>query len=79
MSFYIVSLGQALKENEAAMLREWTAKHGVTVKYPTPEDQKVIFEAAQKANDEWIKQEEARGNKAAGKGNRLAGWQNLPG
>jgi TRAP-type C4-dicarboxylate transport system substrate-binding protein len=64
---YAVHFGQDLKENEAAMLREWTTKHGVTVKYPTPEDQKLIFEAAQKANDDWIKQEEARGNKAAGK------------
>jgi TRAP-type C4-dicarboxylate transport system substrate-binding protein len=64
---FAVRFGQNLKENEAAMLHEWTTKHGVTVKYPTPGDQKVIFEAAQKANDEWMKQEEARGNKAAGK------------
>lgn len=52
---------------EANFLRDIEAKNGVTLKRPTSDEQKVLYEAGQKANETLIKQTEAAGNPAARK------------
>jgi TRAP-type C4-dicarboxylate transport system substrate-binding protein len=64
---YAYRFGKALLDTESEMLREWQTKHGLTIKHPSAEDKEIILEAGRKANEDWIKQEESKGNKAAGK------------
>jgi TRAP-type C4-dicarboxylate transport system substrate-binding protein len=64
---YAYRFGKALSDADEEMLREWQTKHGLTIKYPTPEDKKIVIDAGERANAEWIQQEESKGNKAAGK------------
>jgi TRAP-type transport system periplasmic protein len=62
---YAVRTAQEIKEYEIGIAREWTTQRGVTIKYPSPEDQKIIAEAGQKANDFIIKKQESGGHMAA--------------
>jgi TRAP-type transport system periplasmic protein len=66
-SEYAVRLGQGLMDYDAEMAREWETKHGLTRKYPTPEEQKLLLETGQKANETLVKQQESGGHTAAGK------------
>jgi TRAP-type transport system periplasmic protein len=62
-----VRYAQDLMETEKGIMSEWQTKHGVTIRYPSPEDQKIILEAAEKANEEMLKKQEAAGHKAVRK------------
>jgi hypothetical protein len=59
--------GKGTQDLEAGFLRDWQTKQGVKVKYPSPEDQKALNEAGQKAADFIIKKQESDGDKAARK------------
>ena len=54
-------------KTEAETILEWETKFGVKKMYPSPEDQKILFEAGRKANEVFIKQQESAGHAAAGK------------
>lgn len=62
-----VRLAQSQMEMEAGMRKEWETKYGVTFKYPSEEDQKILVEAGRKANEAFVKQQESRGHQEAGK------------
>jgi TRAP-type transport system periplasmic protein len=62
-----VRFAEGLMEYEAGLYRECETKYGLTRKYPTPEDQKILFEAGRKANEAFVQQQESAGRPAAGK------------
>jgi TRAP-type transport system periplasmic protein len=64
---YGIRYGEGLMDLEAKLLKESEEKYGVTLKYPSPEDQKMLLEAGRKANEAFIKQQESSGHTAAGK------------
>jgi TRAP-type transport system periplasmic protein len=63
---YAVRFGQAVMDMEAETIREWETKYGMKRKQPSPEEQKILFEAGRKANEIFIKQQESV-DPAAGK------------
>ena len=60
-----VRYAQDVMDYEEKLIREWKTNHGVTFKSPSPEDQKIILEAAQKANEDFLKKQESGGHTAA--------------
>ena len=64
---FAVRFGQNIKEIETTILRDWANKYGVTIKYPSPEEKKIIVEAAQKGNETMLKQQESAGHTAVRK------------
>jgi TRAP-type C4-dicarboxylate transport system substrate-binding protein len=52
---------------EVGFYRDWETKHGIKIVYPSPEDQKALNEAGQKATDFILKQQESGGHKGARK------------
>lgn len=58
---FALRFAQAQMDVEKENLKEWQTKYGATVKYPTPEEQKFLLEAGRKANDAFIKKQEAAG------------------
>ena len=64
---YTERFAEDLTVFEASYFKDLETKHGVTVKRPTAEENKVLHEAGNKANETLIKKEEAAGYPAAGK------------
>ena len=62
---YGVLYAQTLTDDEDSVRKDWQAKYNVTFNYATPEDQKFILEAGNKANEAMIKKQEASGAKGA--------------
>jgi TRAP-type C4-dicarboxylate transport system substrate-binding protein len=60
---YGVRYAQTLMDDEGAMRKEWTAKHGVMFVDASPADQKFILEAGNAANEQMFKKQEAEGHK----------------
>ena len=58
---FALRFAQAQMDVEKENLKEWQTKYGATVKYPTPEEQKILHEAGRKANDIFIKKQEGSG------------------
>lgn len=61
-----IRFAQTLMELEESFFKEDEKKYGVKRIYPSAEDKKVLREAGQKANETFIKQQEAGGHKGAG-------------
>jgi TRAP-type C4-dicarboxylate transport system substrate-binding protein len=59
--------GEAVKNEEAAVYHRWVFQHGVTLLTLTPEEKTFHAKAVENANALTIKEQEAKGNKAAGK------------
>ncbi len=57
--------GKGVMDLEGGFYREWETKHGVTLKKPSPEDQKIILEAGKRAQEDMIKKQESEGHKGA--------------
>jgi len=64
---YAIRYAQDLMEIEGKNFREWETKHGIKMKNPSPEDQKIIADACQKAQDYMIKTQESQGAPGARK------------
>jgi TRAP-type C4-dicarboxylate transport system substrate-binding protein len=64
---YGIRYAQMTMDLEAVLYKEWQTKHGVKVQYPTPDDQKIIEAAGQKANAAHIKTQESAGHLASQK------------
>lgn len=64
---FSVHFAQSLMDTEAEVIREWETKFGVIRMVPSPEDEKILFEAGRKANEIFVKQQESAGHTAAGK------------
>jgi len=64
---YGVRYGKGVEEREVQLHKEWTTKHGVTLKPLSPEDQKVFKDASDRATEFLLKKQEAAGHKAARK------------
>jgi TRAP-type C4-dicarboxylate transport system substrate-binding protein len=62
---YAEMLARDLMKYEDDFIKELQTKHRVKVVYPSPEDQKIIWEAGEKANEDLIKTQEAGGHKTA--------------
>lgn len=62
-----VRFAEGLMEYEAGLYRESETKYGLTRKFPTPEDQKILQEAGRKANEAFVRQQESAGRPPAGK------------
>jgi len=63
---FAVRYAEALMDLEPKLFEENEKKHGLKIMYPSPEDQKILFEAGRKANETFIKQQESAGRTAAG-------------
>jgi TRAP-type transport system periplasmic protein len=64
---YDLRFAQSLMDTESAVYREMETKYGVKIKYPSPEEQKILLEAGQKANESLLKKTESDGHTAARK------------
>ena len=64
---YAERYAKNLMDIESNYLREWETKYGVTMKYLTPEDQKINFEAGKRAQEYFLKKQESEGHTAAPK------------
>lgn len=64
---YSERYAKGTQDLEVGFYREWETKHGIKIVYPSPEDQKALSEAGQKATDFILKQQESAGHKGARK------------
>lgn len=62
---YADMLARDLMKFEDDFIKELETKHGCKFVHPSPEDQKIIWEAGEKANEDLIKTQEAGGHKSA--------------
>ena len=60
---YGIRYAQTLINDEGPTKNEWKTKHGVTFKDASPEDQKFILEAGNRANEGMFKKQESGGHK----------------
>jgi len=67
VAFEPTSPSQKIQDDEGKYFREWQTKHGVTIRYPSPEDRQLILEACKRAQDYIIKKQESEGHTAAHK------------
>ena len=64
---YGIRYGESLMQDENKTYREWQEKYNVTLKHPSPEDQKLIQDASKRAIEYMIKKQESDGHKGARK------------
>ena len=55
------------QDSEVGFYREWETKHGVKIVYPSPEDQKALQEAGQKATEFILAKQDSEGHTGARK------------
>ncbi len=60
---YAVRYGQSLMDDEATIRNDWINKHKATFANSSPEDEKLIVEAANAANETMFKKQESDGHK----------------
>jgi TRAP-type C4-dicarboxylate transport system substrate-binding protein len=71
---YAVRYGQTLMDDEATIRNEWINKHKATFQNSSPEDEKVLVEAANAANEQMFKKQESDGHR-----NVRAVWSHFQG
>ncbi len=64
---YAIRYGESLMDDEDKAYREWQTKYGVTIKHPSPDDQKLIQDASKKAIEYMLKKQESDGHTAVRK------------
>jgi TRAP-type C4-dicarboxylate transport system substrate-binding protein len=56
-----VHYAKNLQEVDSTIASRWTKENGVTIRYPSPEEEKTIRDASEKARESYFQKQEAGG------------------